>query len=241
MKKQHNEDIVNEILNSYSKLNVITYEECLLKMGKLRFVTHMNQPNNTKSNIGSYIYLNRKKPNIAYKLYRGFDSKEFVGYQDDILLTLLIRRQPHILKTKFPTGIIVEENKIIGQEIPFFNSYKALSAYSGKNNKLIIIYKQILEAIKEMYENGIMYLDIHSKNFLVNSKLDVQTIDFEKKYIIFEDYSIELKKNILDRICHLINLMNQNYGILYNINQDDIEYFSDIDKQLIEMQKLMKR
>lgn len=224
-----------------NNLKTISYEVFLEKMGHLVSETYSRNSNNEQSfgSKGSYIYKDRKKDNIGYKIYRGFTERNFKEFNDKILVSELIKRQPYITKTKFPIGLISFNSKIIGQQIPYFDNYKQLNKLETIKN--ISIYEKILESIKEMYENGVMYLDIHDKNFIINKKNNVQTIDFEDKYIMFDDYSDETKMAILKKIIKLINATNEKHQIPFILKQEDINGFNDIHLLLKENSKKLKR
>ena len=65
-----------------------------------------------------------------------------------------------------------------------------------------MLYNKVLNIIDELLDNGILYLDIHENNFLVNDDLDVKLIDFESSSVIFDRISandkIECYKKVKD-------------------------------------------
>lgn len=50
---------------------------------------------------------------------------------------------------------------------------------------LLEIYQKIVMILQELKENGVLYTDVHPKNFMVNSEYDVKLIDFEYSLVKF--------------------------------------------------------
>ena len=66
-----------------------------------------------------------------------------------------------------------------------------ISLYDAVNdNNIELLYNKVLCIIDELLNNGILYLDIHEHNFLVNTNLDVKLIDFESSCVIFDKISL---------------------------------------------------
>ncbi len=79
-----------------------------------------------------------------------------------------------------------------------------------------MIYKYVLEIIKEMYINGIVYFDNHSKNYMIDpldKDLKVNIVDFEYSYIKFDDDSIYYKKKLFSNYAKMVNRLNKIQGL----------------------------
>ena len=104
-------------------------------------------------------------------------------------------------------------DKIIGQEIPLFLNHTEIHQFVKQNlDKLpTTYYKQILDILKEMYDNNIGYLDGHSKNFLVDRNSEhVEIIDFEWYEMKFDTILEWDNYKIFSNLNNLINLCNKN-------------------------------
>ena len=182
------------------------------------------------SDIGVYIYQSRN-PNVAYRIYKCFADYGFNGYGDDILIQELTERSNNIKLSKFPTGIITHNNRIIGQEIPFFKDYCTLFDVLKNNREFDYIkyYKSVLYIVKELYDNGIIYCDLHSNNFMVNLKIDqIEIIDFELLNIKFDDKTKESRIKLLNAYRDMISRLNYMIGLdEIKINTDSFEEMNE--------------
>lgn len=169
--------------------------------------------------MGVYIYQTYTNPNVAYRIYKTFAEYKFNGYDDDILIQKLIERSKDISLTNFPTGVVTLEGRIIGQEVPFYPNSKVIPAIDINkltDNNPVIIYKKILNALKELSDNGIAYLDIHDKNFMVdissNSKVNI--IDFDLNYMKFDEESKLRIQEQLYNYRRMIDALNKRFNII---------------------------
>jgi len=193
------------------------------------------------SNGGVYIYQSHHNPDIAYRIYKEFAEYNFNGYNDDKLIQKLLERQNTILKTKFPTGVITLEGKIIGQEIPYYKNSITLLEYIKQNMYLDIIdlYINTLEILFELYKYGIIYIDIHSKNFVINPLTQkINLIDFDFNYVKFDDKSL-IKKQLYN-YKYMIDFLNNVLNISIKFNK--VDTYEQCFEQLNEMsKKLIKK
>lgn len=197
---------------------------------------------------GVYIYQTYNNPNVAYRIYKEFADFGFNGYGDDVLIQKLVDRQKNIFLSKFPTGVVTLDGKIIGQEIPYYHSSILLlecTIDNFNNNNPINVYKKVLEILKELSDNGITYLDVHSKNFMLdlsstNEKIDI--IDFDSQYIVFDDNNSRVMKQLFANYRKMINSLNERYGIFDTVNSFlEVSSFDDAFEQLEEMNKKLIR
>lgn len=196
-----------------------------------------------ESHFGVYIYQTYENPNIAYRIYKEFADYNFNGYNDDKLIQKLSERKKAILKTEFPTGVVTLDGRIIGQEIPFYQNSITILEYF-KNRTILNpfnLYIEILKVLYELFENGIIYLDIHPKNFMIDPiGLKMNLIDFDFHYIKFDDKT--MLKRQLDNYKRMINYLNELLNII-NITGDFVEAsnYDDCFEQLNEMSKRLKK
>jgi len=142
----------------------------------------------------------------------------------------LQKRQKNIELTEFPTGIVTLDKYVIGQEIPFYHNCTTLKE---KTNKLDIIkyYLDILNILKELLNNDIIYSDIHSKNFLIDNATNiVKLIDFDSQYISFDE-SKTLYEDMLRNLKIMINKINEKCSIPINLNEENS--LDDIRKTIL--------
>ena len=214
------EKYVNNKNQTFSNVRHISYKKGELYGNLGKFVAETkHEPNNWFSSTdnlteGVYVYQTYHDPNVAYRIYKCFADLGFNGYQDDILINELQKKQRLIKSTTFPTGVITLDGNIIGQEIPYFiNNITLLELFKTYNNfDIVNIYLQVLSVLKEMYDNGILYLDNHPKNFMINPNLcdsKINTIDFERNFIRIDDWSKSDKEQFFSNYCTMINALNK--------------------------------
>ena len=168
------------------------------------------------SDEGIYIekFDNNSKAFRVHSEIQDFNFKYFSGrYTEQILVEQLLKKQPDIKLTQFPLGIVSVENTIIGQVIPFYDNYETLkqSIEYLKPEELYKLYLHIIEILTELYNNGIIYTDIHGGNIMVNPENhDVKLIDFESQRVFFEEYSF---KCMIDNLKALLNELNEKLGL----------------------------
>jgi len=197
---------------------------------------------------GVYIYQSYHNPNIAYRIYKEFAENNFNGYFDDILIEQLSERQKNVFLSKFPTGVVTLEGRIIGQEIPYFENSITLLEYSKMKNvnlNPINLYIKILDILKELLDNGIVYLDIHPKNFMIDMKSlnkEVKIIDFDSTYVKFEDNKRLIRQQLYN-YRKMIDFLNNRFNIIDEIGYfDEVDNFQDCFEQLDDMsKKLVKK
>ena len=209
----------------YPNLQVLElYNNDLLSLGKLITKTNngiiftrrkslINDPDIGKDK-GVIIYQSFIDENIGYRIDINYNNPYF-SYQSQLMaINELQKLQPSIKLTQFPYGIVIKNNKPIGEIIPFYpNSINILEYFKKINDKQIIcLYKKLLEILQEMYDNGILYYDINEGNFLVtinNNYPVIHTIDFDRMFLCFKEYSSDYKNRMIDNM----------YRFLYTIKK----------------------
>lgn len=189
---------------------------------------------------GVYIYQTYRNPNVAYRIYKEFADNGFNGYQDDKLIERLLERKNRITLAQFPTGVITLDGKIIGQEIPYFPEAMTIYDYSKstEDKNPIKIYTQIVNILKELYDNGILYLDNHGRNFMINKDRKIEIIDFEDGQVKIDDYCKDYKRRLFTNYQIMIQTLNTNFGI--NEQVGDVlltDCFEELYEQIDDMSK----
>lgn len=203
---------------------------------------------------GVYIFKDRVKQNVGYRIYKEFSECRFDGYKDDHLVSELIERQKEIKYTDYPTGVVTLDGRIIGQEIVYYDNSVNLEDFCFSGNKIIEkleptkIYMTILKSIKEQYEKGIYYLDGHPKNFII--KLDlledkncnyediVKMIDFRYDFMFFDTIADDRKKIIFRNLICSINYLNMKFNLIEKTGMmENSLCFNEIEEKIMIMEK----
>jgi len=222
---------------------------------------HYNNPGEILNELGSPIYQSEggDSPDQVkiYRLPWYSDralrlDKNFLNYRhiichDDRMISRLQEHQKDVLLTEFPTGIVTIEDKIIGQEIPFYED--AITLNQATKTRVIPTWEtsltktvEILKIIRELLNVGIIYQDIHGDNFLYNRSTDkLHLIDFDSRYIKFE-HNVFSYNSMISNLKMLIGSLNLCYGIQFNDDFDSISRFEEIEEYLqTEHYKALKR
>lgn len=144
-------------------------------------VDSMNYTSGVRISEASY------DPSKALRIY--YDYLDGSSHSDERMISTLIDRQKNVKLTEFPTGIITLENKIIGQEIPYYRNYNTLFDVISNNENILPteLYIKVLKSLKELLDNEIVYKDIHAKNFLLDQTNSIlRIIDFEPHFVSLE-------------------------------------------------------
>lgn len=163
---------------------------------------------------GVYIYRDFNNYKKAYRIYKEFNDYGFNGYKDDLLIHNLVKRSKNLKLSKVPYGVVTIDGNIIGQIIPYFYNTKTLYEYSLKNKINPELLIEVLKIIKELYENGIYYYDIHPKNFVIDQDKKINIIDFDNFYVKFIKDENTLK-NILNGYKNILSILSR-----INIHED---------------------
>lgn len=160
------------------------------------------------SQEGVFIYQTDYDPNKALRIFKRFKEPNEEGILEDRLVSKLLRKQPNIKNTDFPTGVVTLDGRVIGQEIVFYPDALDMNEYysNGISDKLMLptkAYLKIINNLQELYDNGILYLDIHNKNFMLLDNGEVKIIDFEHMEMSI-DY---IDKTYIDRMISNLRMM----------------------------------
>lgn len=220
----------------------IAFTKTNIKTNLGEYITETRREENLffNSQDGVYIYRSRLNPVIGYRIYKEFADYGFNGNQDDYLIEELQVR--NVKGIEMPNGVVTLEGSIIGQIMPFYNYSESIHEYFAKHkdiDTLFNAYKEILLILKKLVEHGIFYLDVHAKNFMINSiTKEINIIDFEKYLVRFDEP--EYTSRILEKYIEMINLINSSMGLDRIIGQlDYVRTFEEglyiIDKAKIQL------
>ena len=246
-------DNVPRRYNTYTNKDNITYDkvkELAFKQKELmnnlgKFVNETNREANLffddqySLENGVYIYQDYNNPNIAYRIYKEFAEYNFNGNKDELLIQELMQKQDKVKLTEFPFGVVTLDNRIIGQQIPYYPNHISLYEYfkANKDIDIYMIYLQILDILNELYSNGILYFDSHAKNYLINGDT-INLIDFEYSLMSFDINNIRLKKYMLKNYIKLINHLYQLYS---NTKQDIFEETNSFGETYNQIKELTRK
>lgn len=226
---------------SYSDLRNLCFSSDK-SFGKLIHATKKTDSNSFSLSVdGVFIYENEFLKDKALRIYKNALYEGSSAYKDDKLVYSLIQKQNKVKLTDFPTGIVTYEDRIIGQEIPYYKNAITLLEYTKLNKDKIPTknYLEVLKILKEMLDNSICYADVHASNFLiVDNKMKV--IDFESNLVsIDEIYNYQIE-NMTSNFTSLTSKINEICGIsydtrkMYQMNDLNLleEYILEEDKKI---------
>ena len=120
--------------------------------------------------------------------------------------------------TKFPYGLIRYNEKIAGQIIPYFNKRsQTLSSYlwTNKDVNIFEVFLKIYDILKELYDNGLIYVDVKSDNFMVQNH-QINLIDFDYNYIKeVDDHKFIHIKHQVENFCFMLEWLLHDKKHLY--------------------------
>lgn len=235
-------DSKKEEYNNIRNINFDSKEDMSNNLGKYISQTEHNDGMwfDTDSNLldGVFLYKTKYDDNKALRIYKDtvgcFDNYKYTAYNDHKIISELLSRQKHIKLTDFPTGIVTIENYVVGQEIPFYENSKTLAEIIDlKSTKEIIeYYKKIIDILEELCNNGIIYSDVHARNFMVNSCNNLlKLIDFDKKYLGFDTKNF-LYNEMIYNLRNMINYINTKKNIYFEIKEE--ETLEDIKETIMK-------
>lgn len=203
------------------------------------------------SQEGVFIYQTDYDPNVALRIFKRFKDPDEEGILEDRVVSRLQKKQPNVKNTDFPTGVVTLDGRVIGQEIVFYPDSLDMNEYysNGVNESLMLpttAYLKIINNLQELYDNGILYLDIHNKNFMILKNEDVKIIDFEHMELSI-DY---IDKTYVERMINNLRMMfirtNQLSGIEDSLGKvprfENLHQASDVVNDMdYKLKRILKR
>ena len=183
---------------------------------------------------GVYIYKSYYDEKTALRIYKDFLIYKYIHHDDEEIVSKLQKRQKNIKLTQFPTGVVTLENVIIGQEIPLYENHQdIIDCFKDKVliKKPTHYYTEILKILRELYNNGIVYSDVHGRNFLV-SNIDntIKLIDFEKYRISFDDDNKYYYPTMINNLKSMFYDLNAFYNIEFSDDFKKAKTLEEIDE-----------
>lgn len=194
--------------------------------------------------ISVLVYRNPLNSRQGARIYGDYADYKYTYYNDDTLISKLQEKQPFIKLTEFPYGVITIGNKIIGQQIPFYDGYIEIGEMINKKISIeqIINYGfKLIDIFSELLAYDIYYSDIHLGNILVNPlNDDIKLIDFEQPFVT--TYSLDSEKScdkiVANRLSNLINDLGCNMGVsicgLVNSLNDLKDKLLEVNNRLVK-------
>ena len=136
---------------------------------------------------------------LGFKIEKSLFNKMRESYNIEEMVYSLVLRQSSVNLTDFPVGVVSCKRRCIGQVIKLYNNYVPLYDFVNEDN-IELLYSKVLMIVDELLDNGVLYLDIHENNFLVDDNFDVKLIDFESSCVIFDRISAGDKIECYDKI-----------------------------------------
>lgn len=194
---------------------------------------------------GVYIYKSFYDDKKALRIYRDFINYQCTCHNDEKLVSELQKRQKNIKLTEFPTGIVTMENKVIGQEIPLYENHIDILDYFEDKSLVkspTSYYIEILKILKELYNNGIIYSDVHGRNFLVSRIEDtIKLIDFESDRIAFDQDMKYKYTNMINNLKAMLYNLNSFYNIDFKDNFKKAKTLEEIEECVREKHYELKK
>jgi len=191
---------------------------------------------------GVYLYKPNYDETKALRIYKDTlgicDDYKYTGYSDYKIISELLNRQKNIKLTEFPTGIVTIENYVIGQEIPYYKNSKNLSeiVHLKTHKDIINYYLNIINILEELNSNGIIYSDVHAKNFMIDSYSNLmRLIDFDSTYISIDSEKKHFYMNMIVNLRNMINYINDKININFKLSSG--ESLEGVKKELITKSK----
>lgn len=225
-------DYNDKLNNSYDNINNIHFdikEDMKGNLGTLITETKHEEgglffSSDEELKDGVYIYKTKYDPSKALRIYKDWADYKYTSHESDTkLISELLKRQTFVKLTDFPTGIVTLENSVIGQEIPLYEGYKDLIKIiqTKEKEQIIKYYNDMIKILEELYNAEIIYIDCHTKNFLINEITDeVKLIDFEPSQIILKK-DIHNYKKMLNILKQNINRINQLKNISFELKTEE--------------------
>lgn len=180
--------------------------------------------------VGALIFQDRENSQKGIKIYEDYADYLYTYYDDTHFVSILKERQPTIKLTQFPNGIVTIKNKVVGQQIPYYEDYTQIDKFFLETPSILVSYyfNKIIDIIQELNDHNIFYTDIHPGNFLINpSNNDIQLIDFSSTFVSFDQSKKYKYKNVLSNL----KMMLEKLGKLLDL---------DLHNQLVDANSILK-
>ncbi|MDD3453825.1 MAG: hypothetical protein PHN42_06105 [Bacilli bacterium] len=233
--------------------------EIAFKQGELynnlgNYITESNKANgyffgsDYNHENGVYIYQHKEIKEIGYRIYKKFADYDFNGHSDDELISKLMKKQQDV-ETKFPTGVVTLDGRIIGQEIRFYYESVTLNELSEldiyQKNIETEIYLAMIKKLKDQYKSGIIYIDVHPKNFVFFTTpigYEIKIIDFEKNYMVIDEENNASLNSMVHNLKNTISSLNKKFNIEHIVGEiSKVQTLDECEEKIIDMDCKLKK
>lgn len=187
---------------------------------------------------GVFLFRSLYDKKKGLRIYKDYNLYKYVHHDDYTIVSKLQEKQKNIKLSEFPTGILTIENKIIGQEIPLYDNSKTIFDYFKEGNmkkRPTQFYLEILKILKELFDNGIMYRDVHARNFLVENITEIiNIIDFESIFVSFDKLPYTYSALINNYKVGLINILNSICGIEFSEDFKKANTLEEVEEVILK-------
>lgn len=170
-------------------------------------------------------------------------------------LKYIQQKQDYFNEIDFSVGYCKDKGILKGTIIPFYDGAMSLREFiylhkleelenlyyrdPSTMNNLLALFLDILDLIHKMYKNDVIYLDIHSGNFLFY-KNSIKIIDFEPGYVFFDKGNNAYYKKIITNYAMLIEKICKRLGF-EQIFLTPSDTFMDMEVRVKGLVKGLKR
>lgn len=196
---------------------------------------------------GVYLYRTKIDSSLAFRIYKdvsylnlGSSLSWAVSHADDMLVSKLQERQKNVFLTDFPLGVVTIGNCVVGQLIYYyFNSFTVIDTLLKEQNLLATkYYIGILEVLKEMAEQEIIFGDAHFRNFVILPDSDViKPIDFEPGDVLVPDNN---QQRMVSVFKSSVNDMNRKLEVDFELSKPN-SIDECMEELLIQDERLKRR
>lgn len=241
--------MINCIKDRFQNLNIECYTAESFKEYIKDYTKYASSSKNT-------IYQSISNPMLGYKVCNCPVMNKNT-YNDIKLISQLVERQDEVSLADFPTGkIIAVDGKVTAHEIVLYDGVPSLYDFSGEENRNIlptVLYLDILKVIKQMYEAGIYYIDIHAFNFFVvlDNKIKmyykdisstIRTIDYESQYVKIDKIKKIDLKYMFENFSLMIRSLNNDFQIRDIVGPNFMAgSFDDMEDKIYKMEYKLNR
>lgn len=238
----------NEIIN-IRNINFESLDDFRENLGESICISHREDHSNfSLEEDGSYIYRSKYDFTKALKIYKDINFYKYTSHSDYKIVSRLQQKQANVKLSKFPTGILTIEDYVIGQEIPFYENSVTLHDHFVSGNlkkRSTQFYLDILKILKELCNEGIIYKDVHRRNFVVNKATEIlNIIDFDDAFLNFDNSTtsyIAMLRNLKSCIITGLNLTSYSeYSYEIDKQFNDAHTLEEIDQILLETDNKLK-
>lgn len=151
----------------------------------------------------------------------------FNEYRNKKMLKNLQINQDKFNDIDFPVAYFIDKKKVVGTVVPYYKGSESLKVLSnvykleklkefynhsdGEVSNLIEMCLEVLELIKHMYDENIIYTDINAGNFIVYNNT-IKVVDFEPSYVHFKKNKNNYLSLLLSNYNLLVNYIWKHYG-----------------------------